>query len=80
MIDARGFGIAILLAILASLSSCSASQTSTTPERIILVVIDTLRRDHVSFFGDAVETPHIDALASRGEAIQRATSSFHRWG
>jgi arylsulfatase A-like enzyme/uncharacterized protein YqgC (DUF456 family) len=34
---------------------------------VVIVSIDTLRRDHLSVYGDSpVETPHFDALAERG--------------
>jgi arylsulfatase A-like enzyme len=48
------------------------------PERIVLVVVDTLRRDHLSCYGGAVETPHIDGLAQRGRVFADALASFHQ--
>ena len=51
---------------------------SAPPERIVLIVIDTLRRDHVSAYGGDVATPHIDALAERGQRFDRALASFHQ--
>ena len=33
---------------------------------VILIVADTLRRDHVGCYGSDVATPHIDALAAEG--------------
>jgi arylsulfatase A-like enzyme len=48
------------------------------PERLILIVIDTLRRDHVSAYGGATPTPHIDALAARGQLFTNLLASFHQ--
>jgi len=45
-------------------------------ERIVLIVVDMLRRDHVGVYGAPRPTPHIDALAARGQALQRSVSSF----
>ena len=49
---------------------------SEPPQRIILIVIDMLRRDHVGVHGASIPTPHIDALAARGQALDRAASAF----
>jgi len=48
------------------------------PERIVFVVIDTLRRDHVSAYGGKVATPNLDALAARGQLFENAVASFHQ--
>jgi arylsulfatase A-like enzyme len=48
------------------------------PERIVLIVVDTLRRDHVGAYGGDVPTPHIDALAARGQVFDNAVASFHQ--
>jgi arylsulfatase A-like enzyme len=42
------------------------------------VVIDTLRRDHVSAYGAKVPTPNLDALAARGQLFENAVGSFHQ--
>ncbi len=39
---------------------------------VVLIVIDTLRADHVGVYGSTVATPHIDALASRGVMFSNA--------
>ncbi len=49
-----------------------------TPERIVLIVVDTLRRDHLSCYGGGTPTPRIDALAARGQRVRNAFSSFHQ--
>jgi hypothetical protein len=48
------------------------------PERIFLIVIDTLRRDHVSGPASPVATPHIDALVRRGQLLEGAVASYHQ--
>jgi len=46
------------------------------PKRIILIVIDTLRQDHVSVYGAQNSTPNIDALAERGQLFPNALASY----
>lgn len=48
------------------------------PKRLILIVIDTLRRDHLGSYGAPVPTPNIDALAARGQRFTNVVSSFHQ--
>jgi arylsulfatase A-like enzyme len=48
------------------------------PERVILIVIDTLRRDHLPVYGGETRAPHIEALAERGQVFERALASFHQ--
>ena len=48
------------------------------PERIILIVVDTLRRDFVSAYGSGPPTPNLDALAARGQRLDRALASYHQ--
>lgn len=43
----------------------------------MLIVVDTLRRDHLPMFGGDLETPHIAALARQGVAVE-ALASFHQ--
>jgi arylsulfatase A-like enzyme len=49
-----------------------------TPERIVLIVVDTLRRDHLGVYGGSVATPRIDALAARGQAFGEVRAAFHQ--
>ncbi len=42
------------------------------PPNVVLIVIDTLRSDHVSVYGDRAHTPNIDSLAARGLRFTRA--------
>ncbi len=39
---------------------------------VLLIVVDTLRADHVGVYGGEVATPNIDALAARGVTFRRA--------
>lgn len=47
------------------------------PARLILIVIDTLRRDYLSAYGDPLATPNIDALAERGQLFPNVMAAFH---
>ncbi len=56
----------------------AAPEAYVPPERIVLIVIDTLRRDHVSAYGGRIPTPTLDALAERGQLMKNAFSSYHQ--
>jgi arylsulfatase A-like enzyme len=47
------------------------------PRTIVLVVVDTLRRDALSCYGGSTPTPNIDALAS-GTAFRNAVGAYHQ--
>ncbi|MFQ5515251.1 MAG: sulfatase [Myxococcota bacterium] len=49
-----------------------------TPERIVLIVVDTLRRDHLSSYGGDTPTPRLDALATRGRRFENVLASYHQ--
>lgn len=64
-----------LLCGLASLSSCWTSE-SEPPPSVLLIVVDTLRADHLGAYGYARPTsPHIDALAESGALFEHAQSA-----
>jgi arylsulfatase A-like enzyme len=83
-----------LLAVLATLAAlqvhagCREPQPSTdSPDRIVLIVADTLRRDSISPYRDSladggdgrrVETPNLLRLAREGLVFTNAHSSFHQ--
>lgn len=46
------------------------------PERIVLIVVDTLRRD--ALYDSPLRTPHIGGLAARGQVFLNAYGSFHQ--
>jgi arylsulfatase A-like enzyme len=61
--------------LLALLLSCWSSPAPTTPPDIVLVVIDTLRADHLGVYGHRRQTsPHMDSLAESGTWFHRAYS------
>jgi len=83
---ARGAAFALALGLGAGLGAAAgaAGCGGDTPPHLVLIVVDTLRRDHVSAYadpdGDApppARTPHIDALAADGTRID-AVSSYHQ--
>ena len=57
------------------LTGCSERDT---PERIILIVADTLRRDFLSPYGSDVATPNLQKLADAGSVFENAVASFHQ--
>jgi choline-sulfatase len=65
-------------AALALLAACSASDTGTpgsldpAPRSLLVITLDTTRADRLGTYGGDVETPHLDALASRGVRFERA--------
>ncbi len=65
------FGVGLLL-----LLACpSPTVRSETPPNLVVVVIDTLRADHVGAYGYGRDTsPSLDALASRGIRFARASA------
>jgi arylsulfatase A-like enzyme len=55
-----------------------ATRAGRGPERIVFVVVDTLRRDHVSPYDAKAQTPNMAALAARGQLFENAVASFHQ--
>lgn len=66
--------------VLALGAACSPGEPAPTtpPQRIVLLVIDTLRRDHVEPYGDAAETPHLARLAREGQVFTRYEAAYHQ--
>ena len=61
--------------LLASLSTSACSSEPPGPN-VVLVVVDTLRADHLPFYGYEKQTaPYLDSLASRGVVFERAWST-----
>ena len=51
------------------------SRALSSDTSVVLITVDTLRRDHVSAHGQGpVKTPHIDALAARGVTFDNAVT------
>ena len=62
----RRIAIAALFAVCAVCTSGCAWFRRQAPERIVLIVLDSLRADHVGCFGGSENlTPNIDRLARR---------------
>ena len=80
---ASPLGLALAGLLLPLLAACSSGESeapsetdpSAAPRHVVLIVIDTLRADHLSCYGYWRETsPNIDALAERGVKFTRAIS------
>jgi len=69
----------VLSALLAAALAACADEGSSPgpPERIVLVVVDTLRADAPGYAGGEARTPAMDALARRGRVVERALASYH---
>ena len=65
------------IGLLAAFLAVACAPAIDPPERIVLVVVDTLRVDHVGAFGGPVETPTLDALAARGQKLS-ALAAYHQ--
>ncbi len=80
-LEARALRLAAGLALSALLglqAGCGPGESRPPPDRIILIVVDTLRRDHVSAYSDQfVSTPNIDRIAEKGQVFDNALSAFH---
>lgn len=47
-------------------------------ERIVLVVVDTLRADVLSLYGGSLTTPNLEILAAHGRVFRGLHASFHQ--
>jgi arylsulfatase A-like enzyme len=64
-----------LLVSVAAVSGCGPDVNRASPPNIILIVIDTLRADHLGAYGYPRSTsPLLDALAARGTLFTNATA------
>jgi len=69
----HGTGRRLSIGLLLALVACSGDGADPGRPDIVLVVVDTLRADHVGVYGSArPTTPHIDALAGEGSYFRRA--------
>jgi arylsulfatase A-like enzyme len=68
----RRLAVAVAAAVLAG------CRRTPPPDRILLIVVDTLRRDHVGVYGGAVPTPNMDAFAKGGTTFGNAVGAFHQ--
>ncbi|MCZ6712691.1 MAG: sulfatase [Deltaproteobacteria bacterium] len=72
-----GFGALVMMSITVALGGLGCSSTA-APERIVLIVVDTLRRDYLGCYGAKGRTRNIDRLAENGQLFTNAFSSFHQ--
>ena len=50
------------------------SAESASPQRVLLITLDTFRADRLGAAGGAVTTPHLDELAARGVLFEQAVA------
>lgn len=71
-----------VLVVAALAVACGACRTAPAPaprpRNVVLVVVDTLRRDALGVYGAAQATPHIDGLAAGGQVFGDALAAFHQ--
>ena len=69
----RRSGAAIAIALLAGALLGSMSCAPAPPRSVVLIVIDTLRADHLSLYGyQRATSPELDALAESGAVFDHA--------
>jgi arylsulfatase len=68
--------LAALAGVVAAIAACSGDPDSASRRNVVLVTIDTLRADHLSYAGYPRNTsPRIDAFARRGTVFEWALST-----
>ncbi len=68
--------IGLAIAALAVVALLAASAGRPQPRLVVLIIIDTLRADHLGCYGhDAIETPHLDQLAREGTLYAQAITA-----
>jgi arylsulfatase A-like enzyme len=76
------FKVIILLLIVvtvAFMNSCSFFWGLFGEDKhIILIVVDTLRSDHLSPYGSSLPTRNVERLAAEGQVFTEAVASFHQ--
>jgi len=76
---AAGAGALVLASACSPRPATETRAESTAPRNVVLVVLDSVRADHVGAYGyTRATTPHLDALAAQGLLFERAyaASSF----
>src|SRR5262249_33546546 len=64
------------LPLLVVLAAACASSSSSVPPSVVLVTVDTLRADHLGFYGYGPATsPFLDQLAARSTVFAAATAT-----
>jgi len=67
--------VVALIGVILAASACGGGAGTTRPD-IVLIVVDTLRADHLGLYGYPRSTsPHLDALAARGTVFDAAMAA-----
>jgi len=66
--------LAVGLFVATSLSCGGSASSSPTGKNLLLISVDTLRADHTSPYGGAIETPVLQRLADEGVVFEQAFS------
>ena len=70
----RPWAVFCAIAVVLGASGCGRDGTTTVGCNVLLIVVDTLRADHVGAYGSKHATPNIDGLAARGVTFKRTYS------
>ncbi len=74
-------GIMLLIVSFAVIPNACRRSGSRSPDKLILIIADTLRADHLSCYGySARKTPRIDGLAAAGVRFTQAVSAIPETG
>ncbi len=68
----------LLLAGALSIGCADRETSADAPPNIVLIVVDTLRRDHVSAYGADIATPTMQGLADAGQVFTQLQASYHQ--
>jgi len=71
----RRYSILALLALVLCVNGCAGPDKSDAELNLLLVTLDTTRRDHLGCYGGGKLTPHLDALARDGVRFDMAMST-----
>ena len=70
-------GLSLLGGVIVSQREFGSGRAIATDPTVLLITVDTLRRDHLSVYGDSpVQTPVFDALAAKGVRYDNAITPF----
>jgi len=70
----RPWAIFCAIAVVLGAGGCGWEPSTAEGSNVLLIVVDTLRADHVGVYGSKHATPNIDGLAARGVTFERAYS------
>jgi len=64
-----------IIAVIIVAGGCGRGVATAARGNVLLIVVDTLRADHVGAYGSETATPNIDGLVARGVTFERAYSA-----